>query len=234
MKTVGCVVCGSPLHYFGSIVSRQCDLCGIEKETQVICSEGHFVCDVCHQADALKIIEKLCSQSESKNPFELATMIMSSKKIPMHGPEHHSLVPAVIVAAYNNKAGLSKHDDVQTAIKRGSKVCGGFCGFFGACGAGIGVGIAISIIEKTSPIKAEKWAEPCRANIKALRAIADQGGPRCCKRCVLIALNEAVKYIQKEKGVRVERTILEGQCTHTQRNKECQQEKCPFYPQRYY
>jgi len=62
---------------------------------------------------------------------------MKNPKIKMHGPEHHFLVPAVLLSAYYNKKKDSrkKEDKIKEARKRAEKILGGFCGSHGICGA---------------------------------------------------------------------------------------------------
>jgi hypothetical protein len=76
--------------------------------SHVECRNGHFVCDECHRLSANDLVESFCVNSNSKEPMELATVLMNSPKLQMHGPEHHFLVPAVLLTTYYNIKGDRK------------------------------------------------------------------------------------------------------------------------------
>ncbi len=61
----------------------------------------------------------------------------------MHGPEHHFLVPAVLLASYYDKPAFSEEraSKIKEARRRAKAVLGGFCDSHGNCGAAVGVGI---------------------------------------------------------------------------------------------
>ena len=60
-----------------------------------------------------EFVEETCINSRLKDPLELARIIMNNDKVPMHGPEHHFIVPATLLAAYYNIKGI--------LMKRGEK-----------------------------------------------------------------------------------------------------------------
>ena len=226
----GCLICGQELEYLKEPVKGECTFCGKVTTTLIICSKDHFVCDKCHSADGLKILENFCFNSKTKEPIELANIIMRSNLINMHGPEHHSIVPAVVVTAYKNKTGLLSEKHINEAIFRGSQIQGGSCGNFGACGAGIGAGIAISIINGTTPLSVVDWGEANLMTAKALQNIGQKGGPRCCKRCTWTAIESAVEYIAQTKNIKLDIFSNDNKCTHYHRNKQCQGKKCSYFP----
>jgi len=61
----------------------------------------------------------------------------------MPAPEHHFLVPAVLLAAYYNIKGdpEQKKRKIKAARERSSNILVGFCGFHGDCGPAVGTGI---------------------------------------------------------------------------------------------
>lgn len=91
-----CLICGEDLVYKESLEIKKCHYCGGDFESQAVCREGHFICDVCHASPAVEIIRKSCLHSTSVNPVRLATGIMKHPSVKMHGPEHHFLVPVVL------------------------------------------------------------------------------------------------------------------------------------------
>lgn len=103
MKSVeNCGVCGKPLVYGTEEISMRCAFCGNEFSTLIYCPDGHFVCDFCHGRETLDILRDVLNSTDSTDPVEMLETVMSHPSVPMHGPEHHAIVPAVIVAAVKN------------------------------------------------------------------------------------------------------------------------------------
>ena len=50
-----------------------------------------------------------------------------------------------------------KEKKIEDARKRAVNVLGGFCGFYGACGAAVGTGIFISVITEANPLSRDEW-----------------------------------------------------------------------------
>lgn len=226
----GCLLCGAELSYSTEARPRNCSLCQREFESEAVCLNGHFVCDECHSKDALGWIEKVCLRSAETDPIHLANTIMASPLVKMHGPEHHFLVPAVLVTAVFNHLGRAKRksEALVLARKRSHSVLGGYCGFQGACGAAIGTGIAISILMETRPVSVEEWKLSNQMTARALGCIAEKGGPRCCKRDSFIAIREAVDQLSEAPGIRL--VVREDiYCGYSEQNKECLTLNCDFY-----
>ncbi len=209
-------------------------LCFYCKETyrsNVSCEAGHYVCDRCHSLAANDIIEQYCLKSTSADPVEMAIHLMHHPRVKMHGPEHHFLVPAVLISACHNVAHgdrAGKEGDLRKARQRAEKVPGGFCGFYGDCGAAVGTGIAVSVLTGATPLSRKEWRLANLMTAKSLFAIAAHGGPRCCKRNSFLAIREAVSFLQESPGISLS-PGGELRCGFHHLNKECLAEECPFY-----
>ena len=177
-----------------------------------------------------KCIEYFLS-AEKKTPVQLAEEIMYEKGYPMHYATHHFLVPAVLLSICRKAQG---HDievlqrDLKLALKRARNVLGGFCGYYGACGAAVGLGIFWCIITDCSPLSQASWRYGNAATGQALTEIADCGGPRCCKRCTNLALRSSYKRIRDVLGIDLT-AEPKRMCRYSQRNSECIKDRCPFY-----
>jgi hypothetical protein len=238
----GCLVCGQDLEYSSAPVLRFCHYCGSSQETTVACASGHYVCDRCHSAQANDLIEKVCIGEErspgsrpagegDREPVSLAMRLMSHPAIKMHGPEHHFLVPAVLLACYYDHLGRpdEKAAKIREARRRAEQVLGGFCGTHGACGAAVGTGVAISLITEATPLSGEEWRLSNRLTARTLAVIAEHGGPRCCKRDTMLALQEAVACLGEELGVQLP-VATKVRCSFFHRNRECLRQGCPYFP----
>jgi hypothetical protein len=147
----------------------------------------------------------------------------------MHGPEHHFLVPAVLLTAYFN---LKQQPDlkerkVREARQRAQNVVGGSCGFHGACGAAIGVGIFVSLVTEATPMSGEEWRLCNTATAKALTRIAAGGGPRCCKHNTFLALESAVEFCSTHLGH--DQPIEKVSCDFFRLNRECRFADCEYF-----
>ncbi|MDY6865795.1 MAG: DUF5714 domain-containing protein [Halobacteriota archaeon] len=227
----GCLVCGKDIIYREEDDELKCYYCGKIIKSNVMCEDGHFVCDLCHSSSANDLIERFSTSSALKDPIEMALVLMRSPKVRMHGPEHHFLLPAVLLSCYYNIKGdkESKKDAIAKARNRAEKILGGFCGSHGNCGAAVGAGIFISLITKATPLSDEEWRLSNLITSNSLRAIAGVGGPRCCKRDTFLSIIEAVDFLRDNFGVVMDIKKDSLRCEFSSQNKECLGEFCPFF-----
>lgn len=228
-KKAGCLLCGEELVYTENRIPARCQYCGEEHETNVQCPQGHYVCDKCHGSSAMDIIQTSCTETKSTNPLLIMETLMRHPSVHMHGPEHHFLVPAVLLAAYYNKVdeGEKKEGKMAEARKRSEKVLGGFCGSHGTCGAAIGTGIFMSLITDSTPLAEEEWQISNMLTARCLTKIAEAGGPRCCKRDSYLAIGETIVFLKERFGVELEEGKVE--CSFSSLNKQCLLTDCQYH-----
>ena len=226
----GCMVCGAPLIYYWENKESTCFFCGQVLQANAGCLNGHFVCDHCHSADAIEIIRNVCLNSRQTDMVELMQTIRSHPLFGIHGPEHHSMVPAVILTALKNSGYQISDDEINLAIARGKIVGGGACAFLGACGAAVGVGIAVSVVLKANPYDGSKRQSVQQNTQKVLAKIASYKAPRCCQRDSWLALKEASTIIREITGKSLSVGTIE--CEQFRENKECIHKQCPLWPSR--
>ena len=222
----GCLICGSPLVYSETSKERICDICGESFLSNIGCEKGHYVCDRCHNGDVLDHMEKLLAASTETNPVRLAKMIFELPTMRMHGPEHHSMVPAVLETARQNIAGVRDHSKIRETIKRGKDIKGGSCGFHGNCGACVGTGIAESVHLGAAPGSKAERGKAMKATAAALNAVAEFGGPQCCKRDSITSIKTYMAMSDGFNGVDDERYV----CSYYKFNKGCLVGDCPYFP----
>ncbi len=225
----GCMVCGARLVYLETDDNRACHYCGNLRSANAECESGHFVCDGCHRADAVSVAKQVCLHNREPDVIALLDRVRAHPQFRVHGPEHHSLLPAVILASLRNSGYPVSDKQIETAIQRGQTVAGGACAFLGACGAAVGVGIAISILTGANPLNGDKRQVAQRATQRVLGEIAAFNAPRCCQRDCCMALHEASKLTAEHVGqaLTMPETIT---CTQHAKNNECIHDKCPYWP----
>ncbi|MEI6575492.1 MAG: DUF5714 domain-containing protein [Bacteroidota bacterium] len=244
-----CLVCGKELQYLSSRELLHCHFCHEPFQADVRCADGHYIYDKCHSASAVELIERYCMRTKLCDPLTMARELMKSPSVKMHGPEHHFLVPAVMVTAYYNtlselsrlgdgatgregEGGIGRRGEKEKKIReariRSEKVLGGFCGFYGACGAAIGTGIFISLVTGATPLATEGWMLSNLMTAQSLGCIASCGGPRCCKRDSFIAITEAIAFVKEHFKVNIEYDP-EIKCEFHLMNRECLHGGCQYY-----
>lgn len=222
----GCLVCGKPIVIQDKESEHHCSICGKSFISSTICSEGHYVCDVCH-TNSQEFVELLLNSKET-NPMILFSQIENLDSVHMHGPEHHSIIPCILLTAYKNCGGdIDLLSAIETALERGKQVPGGICGFWGTCGAAVGAGIYASIVTNSSPLNSESWHKPQKLVSRTLDRIGQKNTLRCCKRTCRHAILESIEWTKEYLGIEFEKS--EFFCTLSYNNEECLHENCPFY-----
>ncbi len=230
-KTEGCMICGTDLHYFTDSREMVCSYCGRLFVVNGCCEQGHFVCDGCHGENGIEVIKAICSGTEERDLITLLERIRSHPAIPMHGPEHHAMIPGIILACYRNSGGDIREEAILTGISRGADIPGGVCGFWGACGAAIGSGIAVSTIFSATPLTPSPRQTAQAFSAKILKAISEYRGGRCCQRETWLALSETARLSAEMLSVPME---AKGslRCSQYMKNKECIRKQCPLWESR--
>ena len=223
-----CLICKAPLEYLAMDVPMECAVCGKRENSKTRCINGHYVCGECH-TKGLDSVIGACLSETSKDPVEIITKMMDQPFCHMHGPEHHIMVGAALIAAYRNAGG---EVDLEAALKemeaRGGKYPGGSCGFWGCCGAAVSVGMFWSIVTGTTPLSGKTWGLANQATAAALQEIGSLGGPRCCKRNSFTAIRAGAAFVKEHLGVEME-LPEEIVCHYYGNNRQCIREKCPYY-----
>lgn len=222
-----CGVCGQPLVYATESVLSVCSFCGREAHTLIYCPAGHYICDACHSKEALDILNQVLATTGSANPSVVAEQVMAHPSVPMHGPEHHSIVPGAIVTAVRNAGYPVKEGCIEKTLERARKVPGGWCGFYGDCGAAVGVGIAVSVLTGATPLTGKERSLAMAATSFTLSRLLDDQ-PRCCKRATRVAVAAAVDFLRDHLGIILPRAE-KVRCIYVPLNPQCAREKCPFY-----
>lgn len=229
-----CLVCGKPLVYHAAARPATCVFCGTTELAHSVCADGHYVCDACHRERGVACIMDVCRTGTERDPIALMNQAMRLPSLYQNGPEHHTLVGAALLAAYAHAGGtfpaFANLDEALGELKtRSMTLPGGMCGFWGCCGAAVSAGQALSIITGATPFSTDAWGACQRLTGTILQQLADQGGPRCCKRTGYTAALASVDAIAQATGVRLD-APSRVTCAFFPRNEECLHGRCPYYP----
>lgn len=200
------MVCGQKLIYATAARPMTCHYCGQVGNALVYCPDSHFVCDACHGADYYDYLTQTALSTTVTDPLTIAEVLLQGPYLPSLGAEHHAIVPAALLAAVRNYGPLSlpygdtrsiTDADFLEAIRRMRQIPACICASHGACGAGLGVGAFFSIVFGATCAKDVERTIAMRASNIALAAIADCGGPGCCKQSVRTAILASASYLKE-------------------------------------
>lgn len=220
-----CVICDADLYETNA--PAVCSFCGQETPAGYVCPNGHHICEPCQLADLPEMVERVCEGTRETNPCAIVNLMMKHPLIVMHSPQHHVLVaPAILAALSNTGQRPLKPGRISSAIKRTEDIPFAVCGTRGECGAAVGVGTLVSMLTGASYMKGHERSLALQATAEALQAIADEGGPRCCKQSVYLSLETGVAFLWYELDLQLPLSI---RCEFSERNEECKQEHCRYY-----
>lgn len=179
--------------------------------------------------DKYKLIKEAVIHHTSKNPIFIAREVMHQEFVNIHGPEHHFLDGASFLIAFKNSGG---NIDIEEALKklkeRTMKMPGAMCGLWGVCGSVSSIGACLSIIHETGPLSNNQfYKDHMEYTSSIIRRMSSIGGPRCCKRNAFLSLSGAVNFVKEKYEIEMELENIT--CEFTNLNKQCIQERCPFY-----
>jgi hypothetical protein len=228
MHAQDCLVCGAGLVYLDQEAELRCHYCGQARRANAHCEQGHFVCDACHASEHIGFIKTYCRNTAATDPLAIFSEMRRSHLFPLHGPEHHALVPAAFLTAYRNRFGEPPQGRIDPAIDRGAALPGGTCAYWGGCAAALGIGIAYATILRATPLSHEPRGVVQTVVSRILAEMGKFGSPRCCRRESLLALKLgcelSARYLPHALNCEAPPA-----CDQMALNRECIGEECPFH-----
>ncbi len=164
-----------------------------------------------------------------ETPEDILEGLFLLPNLPMHGPEHHSFAALSLVLAARYQGRELFGDAVAETIRRAMIIPGGACGYLGSCGAGIALGVAVSMLTGATPLTGFERGLANRAAAAGLVAAGD-GGPRCCKRALRNAVRQGRVFLQSELRIKFPPPSAEIRCRDMAGNRECLGKNCPYCP----
>ncbi len=226
------MICGSILEYLAQSQVATCSYCGAKDSGHIICPNGHYVCDACHNRDAMTIIEDMARTTTSKDPFEIAELMLGIPGLPMLGCQHAHIAGGAFIASIKNEGSRSvTNDDIDEVFKRTAKQAhGGYCGLTGVCGIAPAIGACFSVLTGARCGTDKEQRITMEAVTRVSRVITDLTGPSCCRAYIWKSLEVAVVYLKESLGVMLP-TRSDIQCYSSARHPHgCREADCPYYP----
>ncbi|HEB70278.1 MAG TPA: SAM-dependent methyltransferase, partial [Desulfobulbus sp.] len=62
------MVCGEKLQYRDQAIDLTCSYCKRADSGHIVCPNGHYICDQCHNQDAMRVIEDIILTTDSTAP----------------------------------------------------------------------------------------------------------------------------------------------------------------------
>ncbi len=226
-----CMACGSALEYLEYAVPSTCTYCGRVEQGHIRCPNGHFICNECHNADAMDLIKLVSFSTQSNNPFDIAEQMMSHPELPMLGCLHAYIAGGALMAALKNEGsgGVSDKDIEEVFIRTQKQAHGGYCGLTGVCGIAPALGSCFAVLTGSKCGKDKEQKITMDAVTLVTKAIAGLAGPSCCKAYVRIALNAAVKFMKKSLNIELPsggRIRCKDMLRHPH---GCMETRCPYF-----
>ena len=230
-KTENCLVCGETLVYSDKTLVVSCCYCGGKDTAHILCPTGHYICERCHNQDALQFIENIILTSTSTSPLDIAELAMSVPTLSMLGCQHAYIAGGSLLAAIKNSGKMPVTDeDIKEMFSRTRKqALGGYCGLTGVCGIVPALGACISILTGSRCGKDKEQRLTMEMVVLASRVIADLTGPSCCKAYVRSSVYAAVDFLREHLHINLS-AGKKAECRFSDRHPHgCRKERCPYY-----
>jgi hypothetical protein len=225
------MVCGAPLTYHEKAEELKCLYCGRLERGHISCPGGHYICDLCHNSDSMRIIEDTMLSTPSGNPFEIAEIAMRFPGLPMLGCQHAYIAGGALMAAIKNAGNKGiTNAEIKEVLRRTVKQAhGGYCGLTGVCGVAPAIGACFAVLTGSKCGKDEEQRITMEAVTRVARAITELTGPSCCKAYVWNSLEAAAIYLSESLGI-----ILPSSqsitCSYSARHPHgCREARCPYF-----
>lgn len=227
-----CMVCGVTLDYLDEAHDLSCSYCGKQEPGHIKCPNSHYVCDACHNRDAIRIITDIAFATTSGNPFEIADLMMSYPGLPILGCQHAYIAGGALMAAIKNEGsrGITNRDIEEVFRRTQKQAHGGYCGLSGVCGIAPALGSCFALLTGSKCGMDHEQRVTMEAVTRITRAITDLTGPSCCKAYVWTSLEAAAACLREGLGI-----ILPSRqsiaCTYGPRHPHgCREGRCPYSP----
>ncbi len=225
------MVCGERLQYLEKAIDLSCSYCRRPDFGHIVCPNGHYICDQCHNQDGMRVIEDIVLTTDSVNPQEIAELAFSFPGLPMLGCAHAYIAGGALMAALKNEGTAAvTNEEIKEVFRRTRKQAhGGYCGLTGVCGIAPALGACISVLTGAKCGKDKPQRTTMELVSGVTRAITDLTGPSCCKAYVRASLTVAVAFLEENFSIALPKGA-DSPCRYAAKHPHgCRKEKCPYF-----
>ena len=225
------MVCGGTLAYHEKTVDVTCNYCKKPEHGHITCPNGHYICDHCHNQDAMRVIEEIIYTTKSNDPFAIAELAMSFPNLPMLGCQHAYIAGGALMAALKNEGTANiTNDDIKEMFKRtGKQAHGGYCGLTGVCGIAPAIGACFALLTGSKCGTDTEQRTTMEVVSMVTRAIAELTGPSCCKAYVRASLEVAAEFLRGNLDITLP-PAGSTSCTYSAKHPHgCRESLCPYF-----
>jgi len=226
------MVCGEKLQYHEKAVEVSCSYCKRSDSGHIGCPNGHYICDECHNQDAMRVIEEIVFSTDSRNPAEIAELAFSFPGLPMLGCPHAYIAGGALMAALKNSGWQNiGSDEIKEVFRRTEKQAhGAYCGLTGVCGIAPALGACISVLTGAKCGKDKEQHLTMELVGRVTRAITDLTGPSCCKAYARASIKVAVDFLREKFQIELPMKT-EVACQYVKKHPHgCRKKRCPYFP----
>ncbi len=226
------MLCGTTLEYLANKTTVKCSYCGEKFTGYIVCPNGHYVCEGCHNNSAIYVIKQTCAVANSTNPIEIFEKICNSPDIPMLGCHHAFMAAWAFITAIKNEGTMKVSDEMIEEIFTRTKqqAIGGYCGLTGICGIAPALGSCFAVILGSKCGMDREQKITMDVVVKIVEAIAELTGPSCCKAYARKALTIATDFLKDNLQIVLSSLETSIICNHTLNHPHgCRKDKCPYF-----
>jgi len=223
-----CLICNGNLKNNTDSVIMKCYKCGKREKGHIVCENDHYLCDTCASDSIISNLFFLLPEIEDKNPVDIGEKLMA--KCGISGNSPHVITAAAFLLAIKNTSGIITNADVFEGVTRATQIPGGWCGFYGTCGAAVGLGTAYSVITKATPLSDKERSQANEITAKGLTAVAELGGPRCCAAAVRAILEVGVEIAKEYLNITFPERVTDSEpCWVSKYQPDCKHKRCKYF-----
>lgn len=223
-----CLKCKGKLIHKTEWSYAKCVSCGIREKTQIFCDNDHYYCNTCASKEVIHKLYDMLPDLQGENPSDIAEKLFVECGISGNSP--HPLTTAAFLTAYKNLTNKISDADVLNGVTKAVQIPGGWCGYYGCCGAAVGLGVAFAIIKGATPMNDRERSLANLVTAEGLKVVAEQGGPRCCIGSVRGVLELSEKLAEENLDITFpERKGSFKRCWQSHFNDDCKKSRCKYY-----
>jgi hypothetical protein len=225
------MVCGEKLQYHEKAVDVVCSYCKRADFGHILCPDGHYVCERCHNQDAMRVTRDIMFTTDLKDPLAIAELAFTFPGLPMLGCPHAYIAGGALMAALKNSGGNIGNEEIKEVFKRTRKQAhGGYCGLTGVCGIAPALGACVSILTGSKCGKDREQRLTMEAVNRVTLAITDLTGPSCCKAYARAALAVMIDFLREKINIHLP-CKADITCQYMDKHPHgCREMKCPYFP----